>query len=92
MNTYTFAEIASKYGENIARQAMEFEAEPTSIVIDPAFDPAHAGKNEWEAQGTVEAENGDTIQACWYLTDEDQESQINIDLFDWESNVEFKIL
>lgn len=37
MKTYTFAEIANKYGENIARQAIEIEAEATSRVIYPAF-------------------------------------------------------
>ena len=88
MKTYTFAEIANKYGENIARQAMEIEAEATSRVIYPAFEPEHTEKNEWAAQGSVEAENGDTIQAFWYLTDEDEE---NLDFFDWESNVEFQI-
>lgn len=88
MKTYTFAEIANKYGENIARQAIEIEAEATSRVIYPAFEPEHADKSEWAAQGSVEAENGDTIQAFWYLTDEDEE---NLDFFDWESNVEFQI-
>ena len=88
MKTYTFAEIANKYGENIARQAMEIEAEATSRVIYTAFEPEHAEKNEWAAQGSVEAENGDTIQAFRYITDEDEE---NLDFFDWESNVEFQI-
>lgn len=88
MKTFTFAEIANKYGENIARQAMEIEAEATSRVIYTAFEPEHADMHEWASQGSVEAENGDTIQAFWYLTDEEEE---NIDFYDWESNVEFQI-
>lgn len=88
MKTYTFTEIANKYGENIARQAMEIEAEPTSRVIYPAFEPDHADKNEWAAQGSAEAENGDTIRAYWYLTSDEEE---NLDGYDWEANVEFQI-
>lgn len=88
MKTYTYTEITNKYGENIARKAMAIEAEATSRIIYPAFEPEHAGMSEWAAQGSVEAENGDTIQAFWYLTDEDME---NLDFYNWESNVEFQI-
>lgn len=44
--------------------------------------------NEWASQGSVEAENGDTIKAFWYLTDKEEE---NLDSFDWEGNVEFQV-
>lgn len=67
---------------------MEIEAEATSRVIYPAFEPEHAGMNEWASQGSVEAENGDTIKAFWYLTDKEEE---NLASFDWEGNVEFQV-
>ena len=84
----TYAEIANKYGDNIARQAMENgQAESTGRIIYPAFEPEHADKNEWAAD-PLELENGDTIRAYWFLTDEDEQ---NLDYFDWDCNVEFVV-
>lgn len=88
MTNFTYTEIANKYGENIARKAMENgQAEPTGRLIYPAFEPQHAGKTEWAAD-PLELENGDTIRAYWYLTDEEEQ---NRDYFDWDSAVEFDI-
>lgn len=88
MTNYTFEEIAEKFGEEIARQAMEIEADATSRFIYPAYDPEHAGMIEWAAQGSVKAKNGDMITAYWYLTDDDAE---NIDFYDWEEKVVFQV-
>ena len=88
MKTYTLSEITTKYGEAVARQTMEIKAEPTSRVMYPANEPEHAELHEYAAQGSVETENGDTIQAFWYLTDDEEG---DMDFYDWESNVEFQV-
>lgn len=88
MKTYTYEEIANKYGENIARQAIENgQAEPTSRVIYTSFEPDHGDRHEWVSDPLI-LDNYDIIRACWFLTDEDEQ---NIDSFDWEGNVEFVV-
>lgn len=84
----TKIEAIKKYGEDIVNKAMETLAEPTSRTMYPGFEnPDHLGKNEW-AGDIISTDYGYSIQAYYYLTDEDQE---DTDSFDWESNVEFEI-
>lgn len=86
MNTYTYEEIVNKYNEDVALEAMSKTAEPTSRYIYPAFEPEHAGKNEWLGE-PVKVDN-DSIRACYYFSDEEE---ADLDNINWENYVEFII-
>lgn len=85
MKTLTLSEIVKMYNEDVANAALATVAEPTGRVIYPAFEPDHAGKNEWAGK-PVEIGN-DTVTAYYYLTDEDE---ANLECFGWKENVEFQ--
>lgn len=88
MKTYTYNEIVKMYGEKVADQAMASNAEPTNRLMYPAYEnPNHLEKSEYAGEPVV-ADNGDQIQAYYYLATEDEE---NPDSFDWLGNVEFQI-
>ena len=88
MKTYTYDEIVKMYGAQVAEQAMASNAEPTNRLMYPAYeDPKHLDRSEYAGEPLV-ADNGDQIQAYYYLTPEDEE---NFDSFDWRGNVEFQI-
>lgn len=89
MKTYTKEEIAKMYGEDVVSAALASDAMPTSRVIDNANEPAaHEGKHEY-AGTPVEVEDGVSVRAYWYLTEEDEN---DMDFYDWESNVEFQVI
>lgn len=71
MKTYTFNEIAEQFGNEIAEQALASNAEATCRLMNPGFEnPAHLDKIEW-ACDPVTTQDGDTIQAYFYLTEEE---------------------
>ena len=88
MKTYTKEEIAKMYGKEVVSAALASDAMPTNRVIDSANEPAaHEDKHEY-AGTPVEVEDGVSVRAYWYLTDEDEN---DMGFFDWESNVEFQV-
>ena len=71
MKTYTKEEIAKMYGEEVVSAALASDAMPTSRVIDSANEPAaHEDKREY-AGTPVEVEDGVSVRAYWYLTEEE---------------------
>lgn len=89
MKTYTKEEITKMYGEEVVSAALASDAMPTSRVIDSANEPAaHEDKREY-AGTPVEVEDGASVRAYWYLTEEDEN---DMDFFDWDSNLEFQVI
>lgn len=83
---YAKETAVEKFGKENVMKALAYEAEPTSRVISPAYEPEHADKDEWAGQGLVEVEGGH-IQALYYLSPEDE---ADTDALDWEERAEIE--
>lgn len=88
MKTYSYEEISRLFGKEIADSALSSNAEPTSRLMDPAFEnPAHLDKIEYACDPVCTPDN-DTVQAFFYLSPDDEE---NVEIFNWQENAEFQI-
>lgn len=89
MKTYTYKDIAEQFGKELADKALSSNAEPTGRLMYPGYEgPEHFGKTEYAFE-PVYADNGDVIQAYFYLTDEEEQ---DIDSYLWDENAaEFQL-
>ena len=83
MKTYTYKEIVEQFGKELADKALASNAEPTSRLMYPGYEnPEHLDKIEYAFE-PVSADNGDVIQAYFYLTDEEEQ---DIDSYLWDAD------
>lgn len=80
-------EAVKIYGENFVNELFNVDAEPTSRLIYPGFEPEHVDMVEYMG-GTGTAHNGDIVTVYYYFDEDELE---DLDFIDWAEFSEFEI-